>query len=91
MRKEGLGSVVIPEMLTKLRQGAGRLIRDVSDKGALVILDSRAASRKYAGVIQQNLPPFKPIHDLEAIREFLQEPELEAKTDLEIFPLLQSN
>ena len=90
MRKEGLGSVVIPEMLTKLRQGVGRLIRDVSDKGALVILDSRAASRKYAGVIQQNLPPFKPIHDLEAIREFLQEPELGKKVDLTPIPYLQT-
>lgn len=77
MRKEGLGRVDIPEMLTKLRQGTGRLIRDVTDKGALVILDSRAASARYAGIIQKNLPPFKPVDDLKAIENFLQVPEPE--------------
>jgi ATP-dependent DNA helicase DinG len=71
MRMEGLGSVIVPEMLTKLRQGSGRLIRDVTDRGVLVILDSRAASKKYEGIIRKNLPPFKPINNIETIREFL--------------------
>ena len=34
-------SIMIPAMLTDLRQGAGRLIRSKTDKGVLAILDSR--------------------------------------------------
>jgi ATP-dependent DNA helicase DinG len=34
--------IVVPEMLLKLKQGFGRLIRVVTDTGAVAILDSRA-------------------------------------------------
>lgn len=42
-------SIMIPAMLTDLRQGAGRLIRSKTDKGVLAILDSRiwTGSSKY--------------------------------------------
>lgn len=36
-------SVVVPEMLMKLKQGFGRLIRTETDTGVVAILDSRAA------------------------------------------------
>ena len=33
--------VDVPEMIIKLRQGVGRLIRNATDKGIATILDSR--------------------------------------------------
>lgn len=37
--------VAVPEMVIKLKQGAGRLIRSADDKGIVSILDPRASSR----------------------------------------------
>lgn len=40
-----LMEVAVPEMIIKLKQGAGRLIRSADDKGIVSILDPRASSR----------------------------------------------
>ena len=37
--------VAVPEMVIKLKQGAGRLIRNAGDKGIVSIIDPRASSR----------------------------------------------
>ena len=37
--------VAVPEMIIKLKQGAGRLIRSADDRGIVSILDPRASSR----------------------------------------------
>lgn len=49
-------AVLLPEMLLKLRQGAGRLIRREDDRGVIAILDPRAATRAYAERIAEALP-----------------------------------
>ena len=46
----------LPEAVLKLRQGVGRLIRNTTDKGSIVILDSRTLSRPYGKVFLQALP-----------------------------------
>lgn len=71
-KEQKLGEEIkIPEMIIKLKQGAGRLIRDERDKGALVILDSRAYSNKYLNLIKNSLPEFKIIEDINDINNFL--------------------
>ncbi|MDL2327884.1 ATP-dependent DNA helicase, partial [Ruminococcaceae bacterium OttesenSCG-928-A11] len=50
-------SVVVPDMLVKLKQGAGRLIRTETDTGVIAILDSRAQEGgQYRERILQALP-----------------------------------
>ncbi len=44
---ESFYSYSIPEAVIRLRQGAGRLIRTATDRGALVILDSRIVTKSY--------------------------------------------
>ena len=44
--KDRVRDVAVPEMIIKLKQGAGRLIRSSSDKGIVSILDPRASSRE---------------------------------------------
>lgn len=54
-----IDNVVVPEMLIKLRQGIGRLIRNENDKGIITILDSRIAShsrKKYKDIVIKSLP-----------------------------------
>jgi ATP-dependent DNA helicase DinG len=48
----------LPHAVTLLRQGVGRLIRDDSDRGVLMILDERLLSRSYGTTILASLPPF---------------------------------
>lgn len=46
----------LPEAALKLRQGAGRLIRTVSDRGIVSILDTRILRRSYGKVLLDALP-----------------------------------
>ncbi len=48
----------LPQAITLLRQGVGRLIRDDTDRGVLMILDERLLSRSYGKTILASLPPF---------------------------------
>ncbi len=46
----------LPEAILRMRQGSGRLIRRMSDRGVIVILDSRLGVRPYGGAILTSLP-----------------------------------
>ncbi|WP_373425026.1 ATP-dependent DNA helicase [Mycobacterium simiae] len=41
-----------------LAQGAGRLLRRVSDRGVVAVLDSRMVTARYGGYLRASLPPF---------------------------------
>jgi ATP-dependent DNA helicase DinG len=49
----------LPEAVITLKQGAGRLIRDESDRGVLMICDPRIVTRSYGKRILQSLPPMR--------------------------------
>jgi Rad3-related DNA helicase len=44
---ESFFSYSVPEAIIKYRQGAGRLIRTVNDRGALIVLDNRILTKGY--------------------------------------------
>ncbi|MFZ0487453.1 MAG: ATP-dependent DNA helicase [Arenicellales bacterium] len=46
----------LPTAVIALRQGVGRLIRDTSDKGVLVLFDPRLYSKSYGRVFLNSLP-----------------------------------
>jgi Rad3-related DNA helicase/REP element-mobilizing transposase RayT len=46
----------VPEAIIKLKQGFGRLIRSRTDKGIVVILDSRVVSKRYGRMFLEALP-----------------------------------
>jgi len=59
----------VPRAVISLKQGAGRLIRDESDRGVLMICDPRLTGKPYGRRIWRALPPFKrtrAIADVEA-------------------------
>ena len=49
-------SIYLPETTIKLKQGIGRLIRNESDKGVVLILDNRIISKSYGRVMLSSLP-----------------------------------
>ncbi|RZS86905.1 ATP-dependent DNA helicase DinG [Motilibacter rhizosphaerae] len=56
----------------RLAQGAGRLLRQVDDRGVVAVLDPRLASAGYAGFLQKSLPPFWKTRSREAVLAALQ-------------------
>ncbi|MGH8161825.1 MAG: ATP-dependent DNA helicase, partial [Gammaproteobacteria bacterium] len=57
--------IQIPEAALALKQGAGRLIRDGSDRGVLMIGDPRLQTQWYGRVFRASLPPMRPTRDAE--------------------------
>jgi ATP-dependent DNA helicase DinG len=62
----------LPQAVIALKQGAGRLIRDVRDRGALVICDPRIESRSYGRVFLDSLPPMRRVDSREEVEAFFQ-------------------
>ena len=48
--------ISLPEAVIRLKQGFGRLIRHSEDRGAVAILDSRIATKRYGQLFVQSLP-----------------------------------
>ena len=53
----------LPTAVISLKQGAGRLIRDETDRGVLMICDQRLVTKPYGRRIWQSLPPFTRTRD----------------------------
>ncbi len=63
----------LPYAVITLKQGAGRLIRDETDRGVLMICDPRLISKPYGRRIWQSLPPFKRTQELAEVEAFFSE------------------
>ncbi len=62
----------VPEAVLTLKQGFGRLIRSLHDRGVLVLLDPRITRQRYGQTFLQSLPPYRmttTITDVEAFFE----------------------
>jgi ATP-dependent DNA helicase DinG len=73
LEKKGLNGFVhhqLPAAIINLKQGAGRLIRDESDRGVLMICDPRLISKAYGRRIWQSLPPFKRTREIAVVEDF---------------------
>ncbi|HET7730509.1 MAG TPA: ATP-dependent DNA helicase [Usitatibacter sp.] len=60
----------LPRAVIALKQGAGRLIRDETDRGALVICDPRLVDKPYGKRIWRALPPFRRTRSLADVEAF---------------------
>jgi len=83
-----LMEVLAPEMIIKLKQGAGRLIRSYSDIGIVSILDPRLGEKyhsEYSGMVWDALPIKNKTKDIERVKTFyasLKKKESEGIRDL---------
>ncbi|MBU0592103.1 MAG: ATP-dependent DNA helicase [Gammaproteobacteria bacterium] len=60
----------LPHAVITLKQGAGRLIRDETDRGVLMICDPRMLTKSYGKRIWQSLPPMKRSRELKEVEAF---------------------
>lgn len=65
-------AIQIPQAVITLKQGAGRLIRDPTDKGVLVICDNRLVTKPYAQIFVSSLPDMQRTRSLDKVESFLQ-------------------
>ncbi|HDL3291347.1 TPA: ATP-dependent DNA helicase, partial [Mannheimia haemolytica] len=65
--------IQIPEAVITLKQGVGRLIRDVTDRGVVIICDSRLVMRNYGQTFLKSLPPSRRTRDLGNVIQFLKQ------------------
>ncbi|ALO44663.1 ATP-dependent DNA helicase [Pseudoalteromonas phenolica] len=69
---EPFEDIQLPQAIINLKQGVGRLIRDHSDKGVLVICDNRLVTRKYGQTFLQSLPNMRRTRDFQSALQFLE-------------------
>jgi len=65
----------LPRAVISLKQGAGRLIRDETDRGVLMICDPRLISKSYGKRIWRSLPPMARSRDIADVAAFFGEAE----------------
>ncbi|MET0048450.1 MAG: ATP-dependent DNA helicase [Sedimenticola sp.] len=63
----------VPQAVIALKQGAGRLIRDVTDRGVLVICDPRLLKRGYGHVFLDSMPPMARTRDIADVQHFFDD------------------
>ncbi len=61
----------LPQAVLALKQGVGRLIRDFSDRGLVVICDPRLRTRHYGRVFLESLPPMTVLDELDQALRFV--------------------
>jgi ATP-dependent DNA helicase DinG len=60
----------VPSAVIALKQGAGRLIRDVHDRGVLVLCDPRLTGKGYGKLFLASLPPMPRTRELADVQAF---------------------
>jgi ATP-dependent DNA helicase DinG len=73
MKQQGRNAFMeyqLPRAVINVKQGAGRLIRDETDRGVLMICDPRLLSKPYGRRVWQSLPPMKRTKILSDVIDF---------------------
>ncbi len=62
----------VPTAVIALRQGVGRLIRDVEDRGVLMVCDPRLLKKAYGQIFLDSVPPMRRTRDIADVQAFFQ-------------------
>jgi ATP-dependent DNA helicase DinG len=62
--------VQLPRAVISMKQGAGRLIRDETDRGVLMVCDPRMVDKPYGRRIWQSLPPMRRTREIADVEVF---------------------
>ena len=77
LREEGRNPFVewqVPNAVIALKQGSGRLIRDIHDRGVLVLCDPRLLSKPYGRLFLASLPAMPRAEDVDDVQAFFDGP-----------------
>ena len=63
----------VPQAVIALKQGVGRLIRDETDCGVVMLCDTRLVTKGYGRSFITSLPPMRRTRSLDEVQAFLRE------------------
>jgi len=63
----------VPSAVLTLKQGFGRLIRSLEDRGVLVLLDSRIRKQRYGQTFLASLPPYRLTATITDVQAFFDD------------------
>jgi ATP-dependent DNA helicase DinG len=63
----------VPQAVISLKQGVGRLIRDETDSGVVMLCDTRLVTKGYGRSFISSLPPMRRTRSLEDVQAFLHD------------------
>ncbi len=64
----------VPAAVITLKQGFGRLIRSLDDRGVLMLLDPRIQRQRYGRIFLDSLPPYRITQSIEEVEAFFAPP-----------------
>ena len=76
LRRQGhnpFASYQLPAAVIALKQGIGRLIRDITDRGVVMLCDPRLLNRGYGRVFLESLPNMKKTRSMAVVQAFFSE------------------
>jgi ATP-dependent DNA helicase DinG len=62
----------VPSAVISLKQGFGRLIRSLEDRGVLVLLDPRIRQKSYGQTFLESLPPYRVTGTITDVQAFFE-------------------
>ena len=62
----------VPSAVLTLKQGFGRLIRSLEDRGVLVLLDNRIRTKRYGQTFLASLPPYRMTQTITDVEQFFE-------------------
>jgi len=62
----------VPNAVITLKQGFGRLIRSLNDRGVLMLLDPRIQRQRYGRIFLESLPPYRLTQEITDVEDFFQ-------------------
>jgi ATP-dependent DNA helicase DinG len=60
----------VPSAVITLKQGFGRLVRSLKDRGVLMLLDPRIQRQRYGRIFLDSLPPYRVTQSIEDVEAF---------------------
>ena len=73
IEREGMNAFYkysVPTAAISLKQGFGRLIRSLHDRGLLALLDNRILKKSYGRVFVESLPAYRRTTDIAQVEKF---------------------
>src|SRR6201999_2048120 len=62
----------VPNAVITLKQGFGRLIRSLNDRGVLMLLDPRIQRQRYGRIFLESLPPYRLTQNITDVEQFFK-------------------
>jgi ATP-dependent DNA helicase DinG len=67
---DAFNDLQVPQAVIALKQGFGRLIRSLTDRGVLMLLDPRIRTTRYGATFLDSLPPYRRTDDIGEVERF---------------------